>query len=326
MRSLLFAAGIALCTLTVPTQAQECNKPLKIVASVPLTSNGEHRRLEVPVEIGGKQKKLILDTGADVSVISSKAAQELGLKVRNAPVRVYSITGSYSESMAEAPLKLGLVQFDKVQFMVTDDLDKLGDPDAIGLLGANVLSLFDVSIDMAAGKLDLISHDHCLDQVIYWPATTFAKIPFQRQPGMQIIVGVTLDGKPVKAVVDTGASNSTLRTKTAESQYGIVLGSENAPASGSLNGDKNLVVYRHTFKALNFEGVTVANPTLDLIPDKLTEPLSYTPTGSRIGYADDVLKSEVLLGMDVLRHMHIYIAYHDRILYLTPAEAPRVAK
>jgi hypothetical protein len=35
--------------------------------------------------------------------------------------------------------------------------------------------------------------------------------------------------------------------------------------------------------------------------------------------------SDFIIGMDVLRHLHIYVAYKEQKLYVTPASAPLAA-
>jgi hypothetical protein len=40
---------------------------------------------------------------------------------------------------------------------------------------------------------------------------------------------------------------------------------------------------------------------------------------------DDGLGSEMTVGMDVLRHLHVYIAFNERKLYITAAAAPAAA-
>jgi hypothetical protein len=37
---------------------------------------------------------------------------------------------------------------------------------------------------------------------------------------------------------------------------------------------------------------------------------------------DDGLDPDLLVGMDVLKHLHLYIAYQERKLYITPPDQP----
>ncbi|GAA0536770.1 putative aspartyl protease [Rhizomicrobium palustre] len=309
--------GAALCFSAA--EAEDC-KPLKMLASIPLKTNDDLTRLYVPVEIAGKPTHMILDTGASSTVITKKIADDDGLLLTDAPIKLYGLTGRYTDKKATAPLKLGRIAFDNVQFMV--DPQEWDSADVAGLLGANVLSLFDVSIDPANKKLDILSQEHCPHNVIYWPAAGYSEIPIERMDGHALTIEVKLDGKPILAQIDTGAPNSTIFINTAVKNYGVKPGDAETPKHGILNGDENLTTYSHTFKTLDFDGVAVNNPQLRLIPDKISEPLTYIPTGSRIGQKLDGAKPEMLIGMNILRHMHLYIAYKENAIYFTPASPP----
>jgi hypothetical protein len=127
----------------------------------------------------------------------------------------------------------------------------------------------------------------------------------------------------VIATLDTGAYNSTLNIPIAEAAFGLKLGSEDTPQIGNLAGKSSAVTYRHVFHSLAFDGVVVRNLQVQIIPDLLHQVLvdaALPPTGTRIF---DPRKMEadagMLIGMDILRHFHIYIAYKEQKLYITPA-------
>lgn len=327
MKSWVGAAAAAIALLTPAVQADTCNKPLKLITSIPLTAGPEHRELFVPVEIGGKSKMLQLDTGAYTSLISRKFADELGLVLHDSRVRVFDMTGSYTDRQGVTSFKIGRLQFAGAEFMVTESFNNYwrDNPEVVGVLGANFLTRYDLSIDPAGDKLDLLDPDHCPDAVIYWPAAAYGKVPLDETPDTKIVVKVKLDGKPIDAILDTGAWNSTIFIKAAKVKYGITPGSVDTPVEGKLNGGENLTTYSHQFHSLEFEGVEVSNPTIELIPDKITEHLTYTPIGSHISHVDKDAQPEMLIGMDILRHLHLYIAYHERALYVTPLAAPAPA-
>jgi predicted aspartyl protease len=327
MKSVYCLAAIVLALFMLPSQAETCTKPLKIVAKVRLTASPDNRRLYVPITINGQQKRLLLDTGAVSSVISAKVAKELGLTLVKANVgvgnfqfSVYDLTGAVADQMTTAAIQIGQVKFSRVNFMVSSQEDQLDYPDVIGLLGSNILSMFDVSIDVPGRTLDLIDQDHCPDQVVYWPATGLARIPFHVRGSDNIVIPVTLDDQPLTAIVDTGAWHSTLRIRTARAKFDIVPGSSDTPAEGTLNGVENLTTYTHVFKKLDFEGVAVGTPTITLIPDQISEKLTEKQTGSNIPVARESTRAPMLLGMNILRHLHIYIAYKDQVLYFTASE------
>ena len=61
-------------------------------------------------------------------------------------------------------------------------------------------------------------------------------------------------------------------------------------------------MYSHTFKSLAFGDVAVANPKLVILP------------------ADNFdLAPEMLIGMDIMRKLHMYFSFHEGKIYITPA-------
>jgi hypothetical protein len=58
---------------------------------------------------------------------------------------------------------------------------------------------------------------------------------------------------------------------------------------------------------MTFGGVSVVNPDIMLVPDSV----------SRMHASSD----HIVLGMGILRQLHLYIAYHEKELYVTPASA-----
>ena len=70
--------------------------------------------------------------------------------------------------------------------------------------------------------------------------------------------------------------------------------------------------------------MAVSKIDLRIIPDLMHNWLRHAPpTGSRLsGQVEADGLPDLLLGMDVLRHLHIYIAYKEEMLYVTPASSP----
>jgi predicted aspartyl protease len=325
MKTRFYIAALAMVLAQSALADEQC-APLKMVASVDLIPSDSGRREFVPVEIAGVQKQMILDLGAEVSVLTAKAADELKLKTRKGYMKLYGLSGASTDTFAVAGVKLGAMK-GNLTFAVAPFADEISDdPHVAGLLGADVLSNFDVSIDFGTNKLELLDKSHCDGKVVYWPAAALAVVPFRSWHIGQIVFDVTLDGKTMKALLDTGAPNSTLRLATAQRAFTLQPGSADTPAAGHLNERTDLPTYVHTFKTLDFNGITVANPVFELIPDMISQRLAPgTPTGSLIPAKDDANAAPTLIGMNVLKHLHLYIAYKEQKLYITPAGTPKAA-
>lgn len=321
MRTILFAALCAVVAFSPAASAEGTCPPLQMLTSVDMKSDSSGRHRYVPIEIGGKQKYLLLDLGAEGSMLSQQIVDELQLPTRQSRMEFYTLTGAKIDRYTSVDIKIGTLK-GNLKMMVSPILNDTGDnPDVVGLIGTDVLSNFDLSIDFGTNKLDLLSKQHCDGNVVYWKAPAVTVVPFKAWGVSQIVFDVTLDGKTMKALLDTGAWHSVLKIPVAQRLFKLELGSADTPAAGYLNESDTLKTYRHTFKSLDFNGIAVSNPDIRLIPDTMQKKLSYTPLGSHIEARDDALQAPILVGMNVLRHLHIYIAYGEKKIYVTQAGA-----
>jgi predicted aspartyl protease len=296
--------------------AEECG-PLKILAQVQLQPAEDGSAEFVPVEIAGVTKHLLLDTGASATSITEKAAKDLGLKIKPSHFRTYSANGTYSDDAAEASIGIGALKGGTFDFQIAP----FDFPDEIaGLLGADVLGQFDISIDFGTHKMDVLSQDHCDGRVKYWKGQPLAVIPITRAASGHIIIPVLLDDHRVNAILDTGASRSSVNSDAAQGEFRLSLGSADTPAHGVLNGEEGSTTWRHKFRTLTFEGVTVANPDFLIIPNRLKKHFGDKEPGSLISRPPESVEPDVLLGMNVLKHLHVYVAYKEKKVYITPAE------
>jgi predicted aspartyl protease len=319
----ILASGVALLATLHggAAKAEDC-KPLTLIASINLLPSENETAEFVPVKIAGTPKYMVLDTGSALTTIMRDAADGLNLRLRHGNFEVINVSGDYSSEFAEGSLELGNLKADNVAFAIMPNSNKFTDDKRFaGFLGADILSHYDVSVDFGTNKLDLLSPDHCEGKVIYWQAAAVAVVPIRVLKSGHILVPVTLDGQKIWATLDTGASSSTLSLDAAESDFGLKPGSADMAQRGDLLGRPGLQTYSHTFKSLEFNGIAVSDPKIDIIPNMTSDRMANTPqTGTRIAdpaTAEDI--SDMLLGMDVLKHLHLYIDYNEEKLYITPA-------
>jgi len=197
----------------------------------------------------------------------------------------------------------------------------LAQPD--GLIGGDILSHYDVELNFVARKLNLFSPDHCEGKVIYWPATAGAIVPFSmRRPSAgdtDIHVPITVDGKDLQAIIDTGAPVTAMGAAVAEKVFGITAASPGVERS---SGDQE---FGYVFHGLSFGGINVGNPRVTIIPD-LMGATNHNAMVVGGGITAREAESRLIIGMDVLTKLHLYIAYGEKKLYITPPDQPVAAE
>lgn len=248
----------------------------------------------------GHEFYLVIDTGAIYSAITEEAAQSLGHSPMLGNNRFTAPGGVVMDRhVILNDISLGGLHADKMAMSVIPQRALKG---VDGLLGPTVLASYDADFDFAANKLTLFDQHHCPGQVVYWSAA-YGAVPMRVEPNLQIEAEVVLDGKTLNALIDTGATTSTMTASVAKDLFGIDVDApgiqmRNVPMNGTV-----IPLFRSHFDSLAFGDVAVKNPQINIIRD---EDFGHGWT-------------KLLIGMDVLRKLHLYIAYGEHMLYVTGA-------
>jgi len=318
---LIFASSlIAFAAPGQVAQAADC-KPLQIVNTVKMESIEGGNKILVPVTINGTPEKFILDTGGYTSQLGHKTAMALGLREEESYGALFDAYGHSSRNgvVAES-FGLGQLTGRKIALRIAalPDLEETG---AAGLLSTNLFLLYDVDLDFGAGRLNYFSRDHCDGRVAYWPERPLAAVPF-RLNGWHIVIPVSVNGQKLDATIDTGAGITVMSDETATKKFAISLGSDDAPLLGTQSSDPLLKYYSHKFDTLTLEGLTVSNPNIVIMTDRMGAGAPAFKSSIRGALNDPynhVKRDELILGMNILKHLHIYIAYKEKKLYISPA-------
>jgi predicted aspartyl protease len=178
---------------------------------------------------------------------------------------------------------------------------------------------YDADMDFGANRLNLFLPGSCPETKIYWPTAPLTVVPFQFA-NSHITIKVRLDGRAVYAVIDTGAPFTTLNLRAAERLFDLAPEDMNLNARAGQDGAP-VNIYTHRFSLMTFEGVTVSNPLMLVVPIHLgvdDMPFRWKSRG--------VSAPDLIIGMDILRTLHLYIAYRDKTLYITRADGDAAAR
>lgn len=258
----------------------------------------------VPVGIGGQRMKLLVDTGGATSMLTDSTVASLGLLPQ--PIRTHRVT-MYGGLQLTSYVRVGDVQvgaapINPSTFYVMPD-NRI--PYALsGTLAPDFLSRYDVEFDFANARMSLYAAGACPEHA-YWTKGPSGSVSLTPNPTHHIIAPVEIDGHTVMALLDTGASRSDLSLETARQLFGAAL--NQAGLKPSTTADAEPGVYTYPFHSISIGGVGVANPDIVLVPDSISRRPPRTP--------------RLILGMGILRRLHLYVAYSQNRLTLTQAGA-----
>jgi predicted aspartyl protease len=251
-------------------------------AAVPMQMAGG--QMVVPVVLDGQMARMVVDTGAERTVLTRAAVARLGLRLdpyvdsilrgaggrletyRNADVGHASLGGMRLTQRAGAKLSLS----------VTDMA--LG---ADGLLGGDLLRHFTLTLDFAAGTLAL------------GPAGSRAggnAVALRRLWPDLLLAPVRLDGRALVALVDTGAAGSMLNRR-GMARLGLTpaaLRGDRAAEMGALGG--RTAGWWHRFASCSVGSLSVPAPLM--LVAEVPEP----------GF-------DMILGLDILGRQRLALSY-----------------
>jgi hypothetical protein len=251
-------------------------------------------------------------TGIDGSALGRSYGSMIGGGAASNGIAIYDSRGRVYHSLADArPFTLGSMRSDHLEFVVTDNPQ----PGSGGMLSANFFRRYDVDLNFAAHRLNMFSSDHCKGQVVYWRAPGVAALPFRYQNG-RIMARVVVDGREMDAVIDTGSPRSEMLFDDVDSFF-----YRNSKSRGVVREDDGESAYN--FGVLSFGTVAIYNPHL-----VLTHSTGISAAGPQTGTLlrntnQAAMKPALTIGTDLLKRLHLYIAFNERMLYVT--QGPELA-
>jgi hypothetical protein len=167
-----------------------------------------------------------------------------------------------------------------------------------GLLGRDFLSVFDLVLDMPAQTLTLYDVQGCAGRFLPW-SDPYTQVPVQMPMESALVAQVALDGVPLHALIDTGASSSVLGAPGMIRMGLTAAGLTQDPGvTVSGQGPRLVTMRQHRFRSLTVGGQTMPDPEI------WVAPIRFTPI------------VDMLLGEDWLAGKRVWISYLTRQVFV----------
>lgn len=305
------AALLSALVMSLATAAGAANTQcLQRLASVPMEWSDQGIP-HIPVTINGKEAQFFVDSTADFGYISASAARKLGIPEE------HDRSDPRGEWVVAHRLEIGGTDQTRpggTRFRVLDDVTI---PNEIaGFLNTNDLTRVDVDLDYGAKKFGLFKSSNCSESdTVFWTKGPAIRLPFRRglivseaSPTFRVIMTKgTLDNKAVNVVVNTGNPFTEMDLALARRSFGAErinsgLSPIPRPHFPWQAKDETATYFSHSFKLLTINALTINDPEVLLV-----HSLAFN--------------HDLMVGNSILSKFHIFIAYTQGVMYVTPADA-----
>jgi predicted aspartyl protease len=234
------------------------------------------QHVQVPVRVNGKGPfSFTLDTGASVTSISKRIAEQLGIETRDGSrIEATGVGGSIPVKYADVEIGIGALEFEKDEVYVMDfDAIFRGIGNHEGVFGFTTLNQCTLSLNYKTKSLKIRKGSS--DSDLHW--TPFKYIKDSHLVG----VPVHINGKgPFDFVLDTGAGNTCI-TPTLATQIEL----DATPVQGiarGLGGDVQLELA--AVDTLSIGETTISNSQMVVIDLSKVSPKGDLIENGIIGY------------------------------------------
>ena len=300
-------ACLAVMTLGL-AQAQPCS--VKRVGTTPLVKDGSH--FLMPATVNGAPVHFLVDTGAVTSSIDAKVAAQLALP--SLPGRTTQLIGTDGGRGKRVPkvsiwtLGFGGLAHGAVELAAPDRPDQAG-PLTQGIIGADVLSRYDLEFDFSGRQLNLYTVDGCdagSAQFQPWqqPYDT-VNLKIAEAKGFEHIASlpITVDNQALEMALDTGATRTKVMLGAAVK---LGLDEEQLKAQSPKSTSHSSSGVAMANYARRFDSIQIGQSSYRNVELKFSEI--------------DVKPYDGLLGLDFLGSRKIWISYATRQLFIDKPE------
>lgn len=261
----------------------------------------------LPLQVNGITAHFILDTGAERSLVTTGSVPRLDLALDAWVGTTMRGVGGVERHPNANPRSLILggialqrrtLNRDTSLTVGTMPRTEAEGRHIDGLLGRDFLAAFDLVIDLPTRLLTLYDVQGCSGRFLPW-SRSYTSVPVQNPAENALVVPVMLDGMPMRALLDTGASAS-LVGLPGMVRLGLSTNRLATDPSASISGQgpRLTVLHRHRFVAMQVGNETIKQPVY------WVGPIRFTPI------------VDMLLGADWLAGKRVWISYATRQLFV----------
>ncbi len=293
MRVARVCAGALLFALACNAHAK-----CKILQAAEWPVSHTHNRPVIERRVNGQPVRILLDTGAQLTFLWRSAAVNIGLPVVDGAgtgLRMFGVGGE-KKVMATTikELQVAAYKATRMQLLALGEADEKHDQAMV--LGYDFFSHLSTEFDLAHGVIRLLEPRDCqADQMAYW-SDTYSLAELSPGQARRIELDLIINGKHVKAILDTGAPVTILDLAAAQR-----LDLKRAPAASGEESSSTWVGIAQT--------VSIGDETIRNVPVRVQDMFSkdtVTETGSRINKEAADFPG-MLLGFDFLLSHHVLV-------------------
>ena len=296
-------SAVACCALSAcSANPQAANVPgscrLDRVADLPMAPGTPYA--VVPARLDEQPVSMLIDTGDERLTIRQQAVGRLRLAVNHlARTTVHGLGGEATNfDVILQHFELGGAEIPQSGAAVADfPLSAVVDPPLSGIIGAQTLSDYDVEFDFPARRVTFWQRSDC-DR--FEPAWTgaWSSAFLQRSTGDLMTLAVNVDGRSLRALLDTGARSTTIDIAAA-SQLGMTAATlAKARLLVSRGADGN-DVFSHTMRIGDISVGASHTTGFPLLVSPVHPPFA-----------------DMLLGVDFLQSRDVWVAYAGQRVFI----------
>jgi predicted aspartyl protease len=318
LRNVLMASWLAFSFSDNAIGAETAHCRFVKFATLPVKTQGASPYIEGSVN--GQAMQVLVDTGAQETALTRAMADRAHLTLGHTGIVALGISGESERYHALVDeVTFGPVRWKHANLPVVGQL--AGQTDLDALLGADFLFQSDVEMVLAEKELRFFHPDGCGDAFLaYWDENAAVVQATVITPNDQRqLIQVQIDGKPFKALIDSGADQSAIDEEAA-ARVGVTRPTGDRLRQHDVGGigSHAIQVWTGKFKVLEIGSELIRNVQIDVM-DMTGAARADSPDWSKTRLEND---ADVLLGADFLRAHRVLFAVSQHRVYFSYLGGP----